>query len=145
MTTPADPMPPRGGARFRVPAWERAAYSGPAPTALRAAGALAARAGIVVRGSTIGGTDCVTWIGTPAQFAASGLFDVRRLPSRSGRVRASWGLDGWARTLPNLLVITIGAFHEPRSTRAVAPLVAGARGDDRFQAHLRRLLTGPLQ
>lgn len=139
MTVPADPPASRVVARLNVSAWERAAYSGSAPMALRAAGVLAAQAGIVVRGSTIDGPDCVTWIGTPEQFAATTLFGKTKFPSRGGRVRAAWGLEGSVRALPGIVVLTVGAFHEPRSTRAVAPLLTQARSDAVFQAHLRAL------
>lgn len=139
MTVPADPPASRVVARLDLPAWERAVYSGPAPMALRAAGVLAAQAGIVVRGSTIDCPDCVTWIGTPEQFAATALFGKTKFPARVGRVRAAWGLEGWARTVPGIIVLTVSAFHEPRSTRAFAPQLKEARADAAFQAHLRAL------
>jgi hypothetical protein len=55
-------------------------------------------------------------------------------------VRAAWGLEGWARALSGLIVLTVSAFHEPRSTRAVAPPLTKARSAAAFQAHLSALM-----
>lgn len=136
MTEVAEPL--RGRRSFLGgPLWGHdRTWSGPAPVVLMALCALAARTGVQVRGSTIGGAAPVVWTGSREQFVATDLFDKVRFPLRAGKVRTKEGLIGTIRATADGFEFTVTGHAMARSPRAVASLLQQARADRDFQVSL---------
>lgn len=140
----SEPYPNRRTRFLSSPLWGHGrVHSGPAPVALRAMGVLAARAGVQVRGATIGGADPVVWSGTRSQFEHTGLLRTMKYPVRVGQVRVKEGLIGTIRAVGEGFEITVEGFAIARSPRAVRSLLGHARADASFQRCLGQLLSQP--